>query len=251
MDRALQHADSLVTSVFVNPIQFGPGDDFGNYPRDLDNDKRAAEGRGTDCLFLPSLNGMYPSEPVVRVVPGALADGLCGPLRPGHFEGVLTVVAKLFHMVEPDVAVFGRKDFQQARIISRMVSDLDFNVRIEIAPTVRETDGLALSSRNAYLSKEERSAAGKLSRGLQAAHLQFRAGVTESEALCTAVRRIVGDDALIALQYVEVVDPDTVEPVVVAGEDCVVAVAARVGAARLIDNIVLGQGVDGDERVNG
>ena len=176
VDRARQRADRVVLSVFVNPLQFGPTEDFATYPRDLARDRGLAEARGVDLLFIPDGKAMYPGDPVARVVPGAMAESLEGAARPGHFAGVLTVVAKLFHLVEPDVAVFGRKDFQQAMLVRRMVQDLDFPVEIEIAPTVRELDGLALSSRNAYLNLDERRAALALSRALRAVEQGWRGG---------------------------------------------------------------------------
>ncbi len=156
VDRARELADRVVVSIFVNPLQFGPHEDLARYPRDLPRDRTLAGARGVDCVFVPDTAGMYPAEPLVRVVPGPVADTLEGMARPGHFTGVLTVVAKLFDIVEPDVAVFGRKDFQQAMLVKRMVQDLDFGLTIDIAPTVRELDGLALSSRNTYLTPDER-----------------------------------------------------------------------------------------------
>ncbi|NIP78485.1 MAG: pantoate--beta-alanine ligase, partial [Gemmatimonadetes bacterium] len=170
VDRARELTGFVVVSVFVNPTQFGPGEDFDAYPRDLERDAEHAAARGVDLLYAPPTSEVYPDgELGVKVVPGPLADRLCGLSRPGHFEGVLTVVAKLFGMVQPDVAVFGQKDYQQAVLIRRMVRDLDMPVRIEVAPIVREADGLALSSRNAYLSPSERERARSLSRGLLAA----------------------------------------------------------------------------------
>src|SRR2546430_13613176 len=148
-------ADRVVLSIFVNPLQFGPTEDLAQYPRDLARDRTLAAERGVDCLFVPDTAAMYPTEPLVRVSPGPMADALEGAARPGHFAGVLTVVAKLFHIVEPDVAVFGRKDFQQAMLVRRLAADLDFGLEIDVAPTVRELDGLALSSRNTYLKGDD------------------------------------------------------------------------------------------------
>ena len=247
IDRARRVSDDVVVSVFVNPLQFGPAEDFGRYPRDLPRDRSAAAGRGTDCLFVPPPDQVYPEEPVVRVVPGSLGDHLCGPWRPGHFEGVLTVVAKLFHVVEPDVAMFGRKDAQQASMIRRMVADLDFPVEILVAPTVREADGLALSSRNAYLTAEERRAAPALSRGLAAAHDAFRRGSTAAGDVLAEARSVVERERLLRLEYLEAVDPHALSPVTRVGGDTLVGLAARVGSTRLIDNIVLGEGLAGDE----
>src|SRR5881398_3883230 len=149
VDRARERTDRVVMSIFVNPLQFGAGEDLATYPRDVERDKKLASERGVECLFLPDANAMYPADPLVRLHPGPMADGLEGAARPGHFTGVLTVVAKLFHLVEPDITVFGRKDFQQAMLVRRMVDDLNFALEVDVAPTVRELDGLALSARHA------------------------------------------------------------------------------------------------------
>jgi len=247
IDRARRVSDDVVVSVFVNPLQFAPTEDFGRYPRDLPRDRSLVSARGAECLFVPGPDAVYPQQPVVRLLPGSLGDHLCGPWRPGHFAGVLTVVAKLFHLVEPDVTVFGRKDAQQAVIIRRMVSDLDFPLEIIVAPTVREADGLALSSRNAYLIAEERRAAPALSLGLTAAHDAFRKGVTAAADVVAEVRRVVERERLLRLEYVEAVDPDTLAPVGRVAGDTLLALAARVGSTRLIDNIILGDGLAGDE----
>jgi pantoate--beta-alanine ligase len=247
IDRGRGAADALAVSVFVNPIQFGPSEDFLTYPRDIERDMELIEHRGGDCVFVPEADAMYRSEPVVTVTPGSIAAHLCGPRRPGHFEGVLTVVAKLFNVVEPDMAVFGRKDVQQARAITRMVEDLDFAVQILVAPTVREPDGLAMSSRNSYLSAEERTAAASIPASLEAAHHQFVSGVTDVGVLVAATREILARERLIEVDYTEAVDPNTMAPVSVADPETIVAIAARVGKARLIDNIVLGAGVQADE----
>ncbi|MBI2615900.1 MAG: pantoate--beta-alanine ligase [Gemmatimonadetes bacterium] len=247
IDRARRASDDVVVSVFVNPLQFGPAEDFGRYPRDLPRDRSLASARGTDCLFVPGPEAVYPEQPIVRVLPGSLGDHLCGPWRPGHFEGVLTVVAKLFHLVEPDLAVFGRKDAQQAALIRRMVSDLDFPLEIIVAPTVREADGLALSSRNAYLTPEARRAAAALSRGLEAAHQAFRKGGTAAADVVAEARRVVEPEPLLRLEYVEAVDPNTLAPVTRVAGDTLLALAARVGSTRLIDNIILGDGLAGDD----
>jgi pantoate--beta-alanine ligase len=247
VDRARNLSDVVVMSIFVNPLQFGPAEDFERYPRDLARDRAAAAGRGVDCLFVPTARDLYPQPPAVRVVPGPLVDHLCGPRRPGHFEGVLTVVAKLFHLVEPDVALFGRKDAQQAAIVRRMVEDLNFPVEIHIAPTVREPDGLALSSRNAYLSPDQRRAAPILARALQAAHRSFQTDTTDAAALCEVVRNTVAQEPSVRLEYVEAVDPNSMAPVAEAASDTLLALAAWIGQTRLIDNIVLGQGIGADE----
>src|SRR5881392_4435309 len=174
VDRARELADRVVVSIFVNPLQFGPHEDLARYPRDLPRDRQFAAAREVDCLFVPDAAAMYPGEPLARIVPGAGADTLEGAARPGHFTGVLTVVAKLFHIVEPDVAVFGRKDFQQAMLVRRMAADLDFALEVDVAPTVRELDGVALSSRNTYLNGDDRRAALALSRALRAVEQTWR-----------------------------------------------------------------------------
>jgi pantoate--beta-alanine ligase len=248
VDRARADADAIVMSIFVNPLQFGPGEDLDRYPRDLARDRILAAGRGVDCLFLPAAGDMYPPGSTVRVLPGAPADHLCGPHRPGHFAGVLTVVAKLFHIVEPDVAVFGRKDYQQARLIVRMVADLDFPIAIDVAPTTREADGLALSSRNSYLSAAERRQAACIPRSLRDAHARFAAGERRSAALTGGVRDALQTEGL-AVEYVELVDPEDLAPVTDATPDAVLALAARAGRTRLIDNIVLGAGLAADRVV--
>lgn len=245
VDRARAVADTVVVSVFVNPLQFGPTEDLGRYPRDLARDRALAHERGVDCLFVPPVADMYPPGAVVRVTPGALATHLCGPYRPGHFEGVLTVVAKLLHIVEPDVAVFGRKDAQQARLIARMAADLDFPVEILVAPTAREADGLALSSRNAYLSPEQRRQAAGVPAALAEAHARFVGGERDAAVLCSTIRQRL-DQAGLAVEYVEAVDPDRLEPVALVAADTLLALAARTGATRLIDNIILGDGVAAD-----
>ena len=242
IDHARTLTDVVVVSLFVNPIQFGPQEDLAGYPRDAERDRAAALARGVDCLFVPSDEDMYPTPPVVRVTPGSLADHLCGARRPGHFEGVLTAVLKLLNLVEPQVAVFGRKDVQQATIIRRMVADLDVATEIAVAPTVREADGLAMSSRNAYLSPEERQVAPALARGLDAAHEAFGAGERDVAKLLAAVRAPIEQVPMIAIEYLEIVDPVSLAPTRDPQEHSIVAVAARLGVARLIDNVTLSEG---------
>ena len=249
IDRVRERVDRVVVSIFVNPIQFAPTEDLGAYPRDLERDRAAALARGTDCLFVPTAGVMYPAPAVVRVVPGSLADHLCGAHRPGHFEGVLTVVMKLFNIVEPDLASFGRKDAQQAVVIQRMVADLDLPIEIDVAPTVREHDGLAMSSRNAYLSAAERRVAPALARGLDAAHEAFLDGERGADRLVAAARAPIDSAPALELEYLEVEDPVSLAPVETAEAANTMAVAARLGAARLIDNIVLGEGTGADPRV--
>lgn len=247
VDRARELSDRVVMSVFVNPLQFGPHEDLARYPRDLDRDRRLAAARGVDCLFVPSAADMYPAELLARVVPGPVADTLEGAARPGHFTGVLTVVAKLFHLVEPDVAVFGRKDFQQAMLVKRLAHDLDFPITIDVAPTVRELDGLALSSRNGYLSPDERRSALALSRALRTLEQTWRGGEADPAAL-----QRVGLDAMrapgVVPEYCALVD-EALQPVTRVTARTVAVVAARVGKTRLLDNVVLGEGIGADPRV--
>ena len=247
VDRAKERADRVVLSVFVNPLQFGPREDLAAYPRDLERDRSLAKERGVDCLFVPTPDAMYPTEPLVRVHAGPMADTLEGAARPGHFVGVLTVVAKLLHMVEPDVAVFGRKDFQQAMLVRRMVADLDFACEVEIAPTVRELDGLALSSRNVYLKGDDRRAALALSRALRAVEQAWRGGEADPRGL---ERR--GMETLktpgVTPEYLTLVD-ELLRPVARVDAKTVAVVAAKVGATRLIDNVVLGEGIGTDVSV--
>lgn len=239
VDRARELADWVAMSIFVNPMQFGPKEDLARYPRDLERDLEMARGRGVDLVFAPELEEMYPlGEPQVSVVPGALAERMEGAIRPGHFRGVLTVVAKLFGIFQPDVAVFGQKDFQQAALIRRMALDLDQGVRVEVAQTVREPDGLAMSSRNVYLSGEERERARALSRGLERCRALFAAGERDAEALRASLWNALSVEG-VEPGYAEVVDPLTLEPVAQAAPGAVLLVAARVGRTRLIDNAVL------------
>ncbi|MBA2244676.1 MAG: pantoate--beta-alanine ligase [Gemmatimonadetes bacterium] len=239
IDRAREHADCAALSVFVNPLQFGPGEDLGRYPRDLERDVALAASRGVDLLFAPSTAEMYPrGEPWITVVPERGADRLCGASRPGHFRGVLTVVAKLFGIFTPDLALFGQKDLQQAALIRRMVEELEIPLRIEIAPTAREEGGLAMSSRNSYLSGEERERALALFGSLRRAQALFSAGESDAEVLRAAMRRTLEAGGVEA-EYAEVVDPDTLDPLARARPCAVCMVAGRVGSTRLIDNHIL------------
>jgi pantoate--beta-alanine ligase len=239
-DEARRHAGFVVMSVFVNPLQFGANEDLDRYPRDLAGDAQAAMARGVNLLFAPAAKAMYPrGDAAVRVTAPGLAERLCGRYRPGHFEGVLTVVAKLFNLVQPDLAVFGQKDLQQAVLIRRMVQDLDMPIEVVVAPIVREADGLAMSSRNVYLSPGERAAATALHRSLMAAQEAFTAGETDPAALVALARAILEGASGVSVQYVEVVDPDSLEPPLQARRGDAVAVAAHLGATRLIDNHLL------------
>src|SRR5437667_4281552 len=247
VDRARERADRVVLSVFVNPLQFGPTEDFAAYPRDPEHDRRLAAERGVDVVFLPETAALYPTEPLVRVAPGPMAETLEGAARPGHFAGVLTVVAKLLHIVEPDVAVFGRKDFQQAMLVRRMAADLDFGLEVDVAPTVRELDGLALSSRNTYLNPDERRSALALSRALRTLEQTWRGGEADPLKVQRAGLEAMHAPGVIA-EYCALVD-ENMQPVSRVTAHTVGVVAARVGKTRLLDNVVLGEGIGADPRV--
>ena len=238
---ARRHADFVMCSVFVNPTQFGPNEDFARYPRDLDGDVKKLEG--ASAVFAPEVTAMYPAGDETRVNVGPLAAHLCGPHRPGHFEGVATVVTKLFAITGPCTAVFGKKDYQQLAILRRVATDLFLPVSVVGHPIVREADGLALSSRNAYLSTEERARALGLSRGLSAAARAFVAGERRAGALRALARGEV-EPAATSIDYVTIADADALVPfpdTAQVGERAVIAIACRIGATRLIDNLVLGE----------
>lgn len=240
VDDARRRADLVVMSIFVNPLQFGPTEDLARYPRDLDGDAAKAEARGVDALFIPDGNEIYPEPPRVVVTPRALAGRWEGAVRPGHFEGVLTVVAKLFNIVQPHVAVFGQKDIQQATLVRAMVRDLDMPVEIVVAPTVREPDGLAMSSRNDYLDAPARERALALSGALRAVQSAHASGERSATKLEEIARAHLAEQGIDAVDYVAVADPNTLEPLSHAGAGAIVALAARVGRTRLIDNVILG-----------
>lgn len=240
---ARQHCGLVVMSIFVNPLQFAEGEDLSRYPRDLVRDRALAADAGVDALFVPAVQTLYPPGSETRVVPGATADRWEGAARPGHFTGVLTVVAKLFNIVQPDAAYFGQKDWQQAVLVRRMVRDLDFALELVVAPTVRDTDGLALSSRNVYLGAAEREQALGLSAALAAAHAAFEAGERDAAPITGRIAAVLGMHPGLTVEYIAVVEPDALTPVARVDERTVVALAARAGGTRLIDNIVLGQGL--------
>jgi pantoate--beta-alanine ligase len=236
---ARARTDRTVVSIFVNPTQFGPGEDFDRYPRDPDRDRALLEAEGADLLFIPEAGEIYPAGFKTSVEVRELQDRLCGASRPGHFRGVCTVVLKLFQIVGPDLAVFGQKDAQQAVIIRRMVRDLNMEVEIDVRPTVREPDGLALSSRNSYLSAEERQAALVLFRGLELARSLAGAGERDGARIAAAVRELVGREPLARIDYVEVVDPEDLRPLERIMDRALVALAVYIGRTRLIDNAVI------------
>jgi len=226
-----------VVSVFVNPAQFGPGEDLGRYPRRLKADCRMVERAGADLVFAPDERAMYPDGFCTYVAQEKLTDKLCGALRPGHFRGVTTVVLKLFNIVPADKAYFGRKDFQQTVVIRRMVEDLNLPVEIRVMPTVREKDGLAMSSRNEYLGPDERRQAVCLYEALTGARRLFAEGETSAGRLIAAMRGVIARYPLAKPHYVEIVAPDTLEPVSRVAADSVAALAIFVGKTRLIDNM--------------
>lgn len=239
VDRAWDLADEVWASVFVNPAQFGPGEDLEHYPRDFERDRALLAERGVALLFAPGVKEMYPRPSATIVDLPALAAGLCGTFRPGHFRGVALVVTKLLSIALPDWAVFGAKDWQQATIIRRLVEDLDLPVRIEVASTVRESDGLAMSSRNAYLSPDERQAATVLIRALQAAEAAIGAGERNGEAIQRLLAGMVAAEPLARLQYAAVVDPESLKPIERIGRRALLALALFIGSTRLIDNLVV------------
>lgn len=241
VDRARQECDGVVMSIFVNPLQFGPSEDFIRYPRPLEQDARLASEAGVDILFTPAPGEMYRDGRTTIVSAGARGTLWEGEVRPGHFDGVLTVVAKLFNIVQPDVAVFGRKDLQQASLIQGMVRDLDFPLTVVVAPTIRENDGLALSSRNAYLSETDRTDALVLIRSLRAVAAAFESGEREAKWLEDIGRKLFAAVPSASLDYFAIVNRDTLEQEVTALRGSAVIVAARLGTTRLIDNIILGE----------
>jgi pantoate--beta-alanine ligase len=229
----------VAISIFANPTQFGPGEDYERYPRPFENDLALATKEGVDAVFAPEESEMYSGEAAIFVEPGKLGGVLCGASRPGHFRGVLTVVAKLFHILQPDCAYFGQKDAQQAILIRRMVAELNFPVAIEVGPTVREPDGLALSSRNRYLTSEERARATILCRSLRCAEAMLHSGVRDAARLEQEMQRMIGDTPGAALDYARVVDTGTLEPAGVIDREVLAAVAVRFGKTRLIDNLLI------------
>lgn len=236
---AKARCDFVAASIFVNPTQFGPNEDLAKYPRSLESDREKLEAEDVDLLFVPAVEEMYPPGAAAFVTAEGITDRLDGRSRPGHFRGVTTVVAKLFHIVEPDVAFFGQKDAAQAAIVKRMVRDLMFPVEIVVAPILREADGLALSSRNVYLSPAERKQATVLSRALREIEKRYNAGETDSAKLVDVAREVFGSDPTVQVDYIELVDADSLEAISTARKGTLVAVAAFVGTTRLIDNVLL------------
>lgn len=238
IDKAVEQNDRVVVSVFVNPIQFGPNEDLATYPRDFARDSALCENAGAALIFHPEKEDMYFDDFCTFVDMDGLTKGLCGKTRPTHFRGVCTVVSKLFNIVQPDRAYFGQKDAQQLAVIRRMVRDLNFNLEIVGCPIVREEDGLAKSSRNTYLSPEERKAAVILHKGLEKGETLVRQGEKEAAKIVAAIREVIESEPLAKIDYVEVVDFENLEPVSVIEAPVLAAVAVYIGSTRLIDNFI-------------
>jgi pantoate--beta-alanine ligase len=236
---AKARCEVVAVSIFVNPTQFGRSEDFAKYPRSFESDCAALEKEGVDIVFAPAVEEMYPKGESTWVSVEGLSEKLDGRSRPGHFRGVTTVVAKLFQVIEPDAAFFGQKDAAQVAIIRRMVRDLNFPVEVIVCPIIRESDGLAMSSRNAYLNREERQRALALHRSLEAVEKAFQLGERAAAHLSEIGKIVIAHDPHIRMDYFEVIDPETLEPVEHITKPALVAVAAYVGSTRLIDNLVL------------
>ena len=237
--RARQESASVVVSIFVNPTQFGPGEDFRQYPRNLERDLDLLSNERVDAVFIPSVEDMYPRGFDTNVQVGNLTQRLEGKSRPGHFQGVTTVVAKLFNIVEPDVAYFGQKDGQQAAVIRRMVVDLNMNLKVAVLPTIREADGLAMSSRNSYLSAEERRAALVLYKALRLAEELWQKGEKDAGKLRRYMKELIKQEQLAEIDYVSIADAETLEELDTVSTPAMASLAVKIGQTRLIDNIVL------------
>jgi pantoate--beta-alanine ligase len=242
METARRENDMVVVSIFVNPAQFGPGEDLAAYPRDLERDLAMAKQAGVDCVFNPDVDDMYRQPYLTYIDVAGISEGLCGAQRPGHFRGVATVVAKLFNIVPAQRAYFGMKDAQQVRIIEKMAEDLNMEVTIIRCPTIRESDGLAMSSRNMYLEGDERQAATVLHRALLLAERMISQGERKTEVIISAMKNLIEKERGVEPEYVEIVDYKSLRPVQALTGETLIALAARVGAARLIDNILLNIG---------
>lgn len=244
MQEGRQLADTLVASIFVNPTQFGPGEDYDAYPRDPKRDAALAADAGVDILFMPEKDSLYPEKYETYITQSTLPKFLCGRSRPTHFTGVMTIVAKLFNIVKPNYAIFGQKDFQQLTIIKKMAKDLNFDIKIVGAPIIREPDGLAMSSRNKYLSHDQRKSALVLNQVLKQAQNSVARGQTSGESIVEMARKAIDSAGQTAIDYVELADPETLEKVSVIDRPVLMALAVRVGQTRLIDNCILYPPVD-------
>jgi pantoate--beta-alanine ligase len=246
LHRAKNECDVVILSIFVNPTQFLPNEDFERYPRDLIRDSRLAQEIGTDALFAPSVEEMYPNGCLTSIDVPELSNRLEGAIRPGHFRGVATICAKLFHIVQPHRAYFGQKDYQQYKIVDRMVHDLNLTLTVVSSPIIREPDGLALSSRNVYLSQEERRVASTLYKSLQVAEALFHEGENNAETLEESARSVLRKEPLIQVQYMKLVDTETLDPIQTVESKAVLLAAIKLGSTRLIDNIILSRNAEGN-----
>lgn len=237
---ARSKGDILVVSIFVNPTQFGPSEDFDSYPRDLDHDLALCEKEEVDIVFVPISSDIYPAGYSTYIEEMELSRELCGASRPGHFRGVTTIVAKLFNIIQPDIAIFGRKDYQQSRVIMKMVKDLNIPIRIETGPIVREEDGLAMSSRNNNLDREQRKSALCLRRALLQAEEMIRTGERDVKIVRSKIKEIIEREPFARIDYIEIRDSETLQPRDRIGEGTLIALAVFIGSTRLIDNLVMG-----------
>lgn len=237
--KARKDTDSVIVSIFVNPIQFGAGEDFKRYPRDIKRDFNLCRANGADIVFMPSSESMYSPDFSTYISVERLTKNLCGASRPGHFKGVTTVVMKLFNIVSPDIAYFGQKDSQQAIVIKKMVKDLNMDIKIKVMPIVREKDGLAMSSRNAYLNNGEREEALSLHRSIILARELYKRGERDAKRITSKMKRLIAKNAHAKIDYVNIVDPDTLKDVKKISKKALVAVAVKIGKTRLIDNALL------------
>jgi pantoate--beta-alanine ligase len=239
IEAAVKRCEFVVVGIFVNPTQFGPGEDFEKYPRPLDADLEICKKAGIDVVFAPAQEQMYGAENLTWINVEKLTEQLCGQSRPVHFRGVTTVCAKLFNIVEPDIAFFGQKDGQQAIVIKRMVADLNMPLEIAICPTIREPDGLAVSSRNKYLTKQQKKDATLIYKSLQKCREMIDARVTDSETIIAEMRKILSQAPSIKIEYISIVDAETLQTTDLIARQVLAAVAVRIGSARLIDNILV------------
>ena len=239
IEAAKKQTDYVVVSIFVNPTQFGAAEDFDKYPQPFEQDTKICREQGVDLVFAPSVNEMYPSQNITWVNVEKLTETLCGRSRPGHFKGVTAVCAKLFNIIQPDIALFGQKDAQQAVVIKRMVADLHMPLKIQVCPTVREDDGLAVSSRNKYLTPQERKDAPLLYESLQKARQLIEAGTIDAEKIITEMKKILSRSEVLQPEYVEIVNAETLQPINPVIGPALIALAAHLGSAMLIDNILI------------
>ncbi len=239
MKIAKKYADKLIVSIFVNPIQFGPSEDYNKYPRDIEGDTNRAKQIGVDILFVPEVEDMYPKGFQTKVSVERLTQHLCGVFRPNHFDGVTTVVAKLFNITKPHIAVFGEKDYQQLLVIKRMVKDLNMDIKIIGIPIIREKDGLAMSSRNAYLSSEERKSALCLKKSIDLAQSLIKKGINDVLFIKRAIEDLIKAHPFTSIEYISICDPETLEELKFIEDKALLAMAVYVGKARLIDNAIL------------